>query len=132
MHRGRCMEDSMNLKHKYAALAALMVLVSGTAAAQRSARDDRADDFAQSVSYATYLKGKDLRASEIVGAKVRNAAGHSLGEIEELVIPTKNEDEMLVIVSVGGLADIGDKLVALPYKDLRVSADGDTFYFNRT
>jgi sporulation protein YlmC with PRC-barrel domain len=126
------MEDSMNLKHKYAALAALMVLVSGTAAAQRPARDDRADDFAQSVSYATYLKGKDLRASEIVGAKVRNAEGDTLGEIEELVIPTKNEDDMLVIVSVGGVADIGDKLVALPYKDLRVSADGDTFYFNRT
>jgi sporulation protein YlmC with PRC-barrel domain len=126
------MEDSMNLKHSYAAVAALMVLISGTAGAQRSARDDRADDFAQSVSYATYLKGKDLRASEIVGAKVRNADGDTLGEIEELVIPTKDEDDMLVIVSVGGVADIGDKLVALPYKDLRVSPDGDTFYFNRT
>jgi sporulation protein YlmC with PRC-barrel domain len=122
----------MNLKHTYAALAAVTVLASGAASAQRPSRDDRADDFAQSVSYATYLKGKDLRASELVGAKVRNAEGDSLGEIEELVIPTRDEDDMLVIVSVGGVLDVGDKLVALPYKDLRVSPDGDTFYFNRT
>ena len=39
---------------------------------------------------------------------------------------------MLVIVSVGGVLDVGDKLVALPYDDLRVSLDGDTFYFDRT
>jgi sporulation protein YlmC with PRC-barrel domain len=128
------MEDSMNLiKYQYAAVAALMILGTGTAGAQRAARDDdRADDFAQSVSYATYLKGKDLRASELVGARVRNAEGDSLGEIEELVIPTGDQDDMLVIVSVGGVADIGDKLVALPYKELRVSPDGDTFYYNRT
>ena len=122
----------MNLKHTYAAVAALMILATGTAGAQRPSRDDRADDFAQSVSYATYLKGKDLRASEIVGAKVRNAEGDTLGEIEELVIPTRDQNDMLVIVSVGGVLDVGDKLVALPYKDLRVSPDGDTFYFNRT
>jgi hypothetical protein len=28
--------------------------------------------------------------------------------------------------------DVGDKLVALPYRDLRVSPDGDTFYIDRT
>src|SRR5262245_39844791 len=100
------MEDSMSLKYKYAALAALMVLGFSTASAQRPARADRADDFAQSVSYATYLKGKDLRASEIVGARVRNPAGDSLGEIKELVIPTANQNDMLVIVSVGGLANV--------------------------
>jgi sporulation protein YlmC with PRC-barrel domain len=84
------------------------------------------------VSYADYLKGKDLRASELVGARVRNADGDSLGEIKELVIPSRAQGDMLVIVSVGGVLDVGDKLVALPYDDLRVSADGDTFYYDRT
>ena len=119
----------MKPEYKYAALAAAMVLAFGTAEAQRT---DRAGDFSQSVSYATYLKGADLRASEIVGARVRNAAGENLGEIEELVIPSGDEDEMLVIVSVGGVLDVGDKLVALPYRELRISPDGDTFYFDRT
>jgi sporulation protein YlmC with PRC-barrel domain len=48
------------------------------------------------------------------------------------VIPSGDQDDMLVILSVGGLLDVGDKLVALPYDDLRVSPDGDTFYFDRT
>ena len=78
------------------------------------------------------MKGKDLRASELVGARVRNPAGDNLGEIEEIVIPSGDQDDMLVIVSVGGVLDVGDKLVALPYDDLRVSLDGDTFYFDRT
>jgi sporulation protein YlmC with PRC-barrel domain len=118
----------MKPEHQYAALAAATMLVFGTAEAQQ----DRTDAFSQSVSYATYLEGANLRASEIVGARVRNAAGDNLGEIEELVIPTGDEDDMLVIVSVGGVLDVGDKLVALPYKELRVSPDGDTFYFDRT
>ncbi len=122
----------MSYQHKYAALAAAMALAWGTANAQSTTSTERADEFSRSVSYADYLKGKDLRASELVGARVRNAEGESLGEIEELVIPSRDQDDMLVVVSVGGLADIGDKLVALPYEDLRVSADGDTFYVDRT
>ena len=50
------------------------------------------------------MKGKDLRASELVGARVRNAAGDNLGEIEEIVIPSRDQDDMLVIVSVGGVS----------------------------
>jgi sporulation protein YlmC with PRC-barrel domain len=128
------MHGDSNMKHhyKYAALAASMALAWGTANAQNPARTDRAADFAQSLSHEDYLKGEDLRASKLVGARVRNAEGDNLGEIEEIVIPSGDQDDMLVIVSVGGLLDVGDKLVALPYDDLRVSPDGDTFYFDRT
>ena len=122
----------MKHEYKYAALAAAMMLAWGTASAQTTTQTERADDFSRSLSYEDYLKGKDLRASELVGARVRNPAGDNLGEIEEIVIPSGDQDDMLVIVSVGGVLDVGDKLVALPYDDLRVSLDGDTFYFDRT
>jgi sporulation protein YlmC with PRC-barrel domain len=122
----------MKAKYRYAALAAAMALTWGTAHAQSTAPTERTDEYSRSVSYADYLKGKDLRASELVGARVRNADGDSLGEIKELVIPSRAQGDMLVIVSVGGVLDVGDKLVALPYDDLRVSADGDTFYYDRT
>jgi sporulation protein YlmC with PRC-barrel domain len=121
----------MKLELKYTALAAALALSCGTVSAQ-SSRTERAEEYAQSLSYADYVKGRDLRASQIVGSRVRNAAGDNLGEIEELVIPTRDQDDMLVVVSVGGVLDVGDKLVALPYDDLRVSPDGDTFYFDRT
>jgi sporulation protein YlmC with PRC-barrel domain len=122
----------MKQQHKYAALAAAMMLAWGTASAQSSTATERTNDFSRSLSYEDYLKGEDLRASELVGARVRNADGDSLGEIKELVIPSRAQGDMLVIVSVGGVLDVGDKLVALPYDDLRVSADGDTFYYDRT
>jgi sporulation protein YlmC with PRC-barrel domain len=122
----------MKHDYKYAALAAAMMLTWGTASAQDATLTARSDDFSRSLSYEDYLKGTDLRASELVGARVRNPAGDNLGEIEEIVIPSRDQDDMLVIVSVGGVLDVGDKLVALPYDDLRVSIDGDTFYFDRT
>jgi hypothetical protein len=122
----------MKHQYKYAALAAAMMVAWGTAGAQSSARTERGNDFSQSLTYQDYLKDQDLRASKLVGARVRNAVGDNLGEIEEIVIPTRDRDDMLVIVSVGGVLDVGDKLVALPYDDLRVSPDGDTFYFDRT
>jgi sporulation protein YlmC with PRC-barrel domain len=103
-----------------------------SAASAQSVRTERADGFSQSLTHEEYLKGANLRASEIVGTRVRNAQGEALGEIEELVIPSRDRDEILVVVSVGGLLDVGDKLVALPYRDLRVSADGDTLYLDRT
>ena len=122
----------MKYEHQFAVFAAAVMLACGAAHAQNSARTERTNDFSQSLTYQSYLKGGQLRASKLVGARVRNAAGDTLGEIEEIVIPTRGQDDMLVIVSVGGVLDVGDKLVALPYDDLRVSADGDTFYFDRT
>lgn len=115
----------MELKTKYAALAVAMAFVAGTAAAQHT------DEFTRSVSHEEYRKGAGLRVSDLVGANVENAEGDTLGEIEEVLISGGPED-IRVIVSVGGVLDVGDKLVALPYKELRVSPDGDTFYIDRS
>lgn len=117
--------------HKYAAYAAALILAAGTAGAQIPTKTERAQEFSRSVSYQDYIKGKNLRATELVGERVHNATGDTLGEIKELVIPS-NRDRMLVILSVGGLGDLRDKLVAMPYDDLRVSEDGHNFFFDRT
>src|SRR6187402_130204 len=117
--------------HKYANYAAALILAASTAGAQVPTKTERAEEFSRSVSYHDYLKGKDVRATELVGERVHSATGETLGEIKELVIPP-NRERMLVILSVGGLGDLRDKLVAVPYDDLRVSADGDHFFFDRT
>jgi sporulation protein YlmC with PRC-barrel domain len=106
-------------------------VAASTAGAQVPTRTERAEEFSRSVSYQEYIKGKNLRATELVGERVHNAAGETLGEIKELVIPA-NRDRMLVILSVGGLGDIRDKLVALPYDDLRVTPDAGHFFYDRT
>jgi sporulation protein YlmC with PRC-barrel domain len=121
----------MKREYTYTALAAALTLACSAVGAQ-GVRTERGEGFSRSLTHEEYLKGADLRASQIVGARVRSAQGETLGEIEELVIPSRDQDDMLVVLSVGGLLDVGDKLVALPYDDLRVSVDGDTFYFDRT
>src|SRR5262245_39873241 len=121
----------MRPNHKYAAYAAALILAASTAGAQVPTRTERAEEFKSSVTYHDYLKGKDVRSSDLVGERVHNATGETLGEIKELVIPA-NRDRMLVILSVGGLGELRDKLVAVPYDDLRVTPDGDHFFFDRT
>ena len=119
-------------------LAGCAALLAVTAQAQNPARTDAGDadarepvseEYRQSLTYRDYLKGNDLRASELIGAQVRNPEGENLGEIKELVMASGKD---AVVISVGGVLNVGDKLVAVPYEELRVSPDGDAFYVNRT
>jgi sporulation protein YlmC with PRC-barrel domain len=114
------------------ALAASITALSATAYAQDAPRTDASDEYARALPYEAYLKGQDLRTSKLVGKPVKNAMGEDLGEIEELLIVSNDPRDNMVIVSVGGFLGIGDKLVALPYRELRVSADGDEFYIDRS
>jgi sporulation protein YlmC with PRC-barrel domain len=126
-------EDTMQ-HYRHSLVAGCAALLAVTAHAQNPARDNDAGEsvsaeYRQSLPYQEYLKGHNLRASELIGAQVRNPENENLGEIEELVIASGRD---MVVLSVGGVLHVGDKLVAVPYEDLRVSADGDTFYVNRT
>jgi sporulation protein YlmC with PRC-barrel domain len=126
-------EDTMQ-HYRHSLVAGCAALLAVTAQAQNPARDNDAGEsvsaeYRQSLPYQEYLKGHNLRASELIGAQVRNPENENLGEIEELVIASGRD---MVVLSVGGVLHVGDKLVAVPYEDLRVSADGDTFYVNRT
>ena len=55
------------------------------------------------------------RSSDIVGMKVRNAAGQDLGKVEDLVIDTSTGRVRYAAVSFGGFLGVGDKLFAVPF-----------------
>jgi len=124
----------MKYQGKLTVLAGCLTLLLGTANAQNPARDANdptaSEEYSASLRYRDYLQGADLRAGEIVGAPVRNMEGEDLGEIEELVIGAN--EQMLVMLSIGGFLGVGEKRIAVPYDELRVSPDGDTFYVNRS
>jgi sporulation protein YlmC with PRC-barrel domain len=123
----------MKHKDRYTALiAAALVAHSGAALAQNPQRENTGNEYSRSLSYDDYLEGADLRASRLVGKTVRNAEGENLGEIDELLITTDDEDDMQLILSVGGFLGIGDKLVAVPYDELRVAPSGDQLFIDRT
>lgn len=64
-------------------------------------------------------------ASDIIGTRVRSADGRDIGEIEDLVL-SADDRVVTAVVSVGGLLDIADRLVAVPYADLRRWRDDAT------
>jgi ribosomal 30S subunit maturation factor RimM len=61
-----------------------------------------------------------FRASDLMGANVTNALGDSIGDIEDLII-TAADTVPTAVISVGGFLGIGDRSVAVPYTNLKIS-----------
>jgi len=62
-------------------------------------------------------------ASAVIGADVRDATGRDVAAVDDLVIGPDRRIEQIVL-SVGGLLGLGDKLVALPASEFRDDRDG--------
>ena len=62
-------------------------------------------------------------ANETIGETVRNMRGEDLGSVEDLIV-TGDDRVVVAILSVGGFLGIGDKLVAVSFDKLNISADG--------
>jgi sporulation protein YlmC with PRC-barrel domain len=63
------------------------------------------------------------RASEIIGLKVKNAAGKDLGTINDIVLDAAQSNIRYYAVSYGGWLGLGDKLFAVPPKSFEWRQD---------
>jgi len=70
------------------------------------------------------------RTSKIIGTKVPNVKGDSLGNIKELVIDPDGGHVVYAVVSFGGLFGLGDKLFALPWNALHWNRDKSNYVLN--
>jgi ribosomal 30S subunit maturation factor RimM len=77
--------------------------------------------------------GLTLRARDLIGAEVKNAADETIGEVNDLII-TAADNVPQVILSVGGFLGAGEKLVAVPYDalDIRYIDDKQQVMYNAT
>ena len=69
---------------------------------------------------------KEVYASTLIGASVKNPQGENLGKIDELVIDLQQAQVKTAVVSMGGLLGIGSKYVAVPWSEVKSSDDGKT------
>jgi sporulation protein YlmC with PRC-barrel domain len=60
------------------------------------------------------LLGPVSKASEVLGKDVKNTQGEKLGKVEDLLVDVETGRIVEVILSVGGVLGVGDKLVAVP------------------
>jgi len=74
-----------------------------------------------------------MRASKLIGATVKNKAGDSLGEISDLLVSAGAGGNIsTAVVAVGGVLGVGEKKIAVPYKNFSVAPDGKTVYLDMT
>jgi ribosomal 30S subunit maturation factor RimM len=67
----------------------------------------------------------EFRTSKLVGSKVYNNANENIGSIEDIILKSDGAmDE--VVLSVGGFLGMGDKYVAVPFSNLKVTRDGSS------
>ncbi len=58
------------------------------------------------------------RASKVIGSSVVNEAGDTVGKVDEIIVGPDGKAPF-VVLSVGGFLGIGDRLVALPYEQMK-------------
>ena len=68
-----------------------------------------------------------MLASVILGQTVINKQGEDVATVEDLVIDSTNNKIKQLILSYGGFLDIGDRLVAVPYRSIGFTNRGITY-----
>jgi hypothetical protein len=120
------------IKHSIAALSvtAVMSIASAMAAGTPSTTTDRsAADTTAGVAVAAPL-GK-AEAGKLIGQSVETPSGDRIGEVEAVNIGTDGKVTN-VIVGVGGFLGVGERDVALSWKDLQITDNGAKVVTNLT
>lgn len=66
----------------------------------------------------------------LTGHKVQNTAGEDLGKIDDLVLDDQTGRVLYAILAYGGLLGLGERLIAIPWKRLRLKGDQKIFLLN--
>lgn len=74
------------------------------------------------LAVATLKLENGARVSKIIGQDVQNDQNQRVGKVDDLIV-TSNDKITMAIVSVGGFLGMGDKLVAVPWQQLKAEGD---------
>jgi sporulation protein YlmC with PRC-barrel domain len=68
-----------------------------------------------------------ISATAVIGDKVVNRTGESLGKIEELMLDLEKGRVAYAVLSFGGVMGLGEKLFAIPFEALKLDATREHF-----
>lgn len=71
-----------------------------------------------------------MSATTLMGDKVVNMQGESLGTVEEIMLHVESGRVAYVVMSFGGFLGIGDKLFAIPWDAFSLDEDKKQFVIN--
>ena len=94
--------------------AALLAVIGGTALAQTAVAPAASN-------YVTTQSSSQSLASGLVNKNVYDAKEEKIGEINDLVLDRSNGMVSAAVIGVGGFLGIGEKNVAVPFQNIKVS-----------
>jgi len=102
-------------------MCALLVPVLGWTAMARTERQEPKTPPTSKTAVKEAVKEMPFchKASEVIGSKVKNAAGEDLGKVEDLVLDPNDGTIEYAVLSSGGFLGIGDKLFTVPFSLLK-------------
>lgn len=68
---------------------------------------------------------RDMRATEVIGATVRDQQGQDIGDVQDLIVDAGNQRVDYAILAFGGMLGFGEKLFAYPMDRFQATASGD-------
>jgi len=66
----------------------------------------------------------EWRTSKLVGSKVKNKAGDTIGDINEIIL-TNDGSAAAAVIGVGGFLGMGEHQVAVQFKSLKIDRDSN-------
>ena len=75
-----------------------------------------------------HLQNKTVRVSKLVGMEVQSRSGDNLGEVHDVARNAAPGQNMQLIVALGGIVGDDQKLIAIPFDGIQISADGDELH----
>lgn len=92
-----------------------------------AATDRRIDANAKLDTNASGAMEKITKGSDLMGTKVKNSKGETLGSISDIALDLSSGKINYVVLSSGGILGFRDRLYALPVNALRHSTEEKTF-----
>lgn len=71
-----------------------------------------------------------IRGKKVIGTTVKNPAGETLGEVEDIVLDKQSNNIMFAVLSFGGFLGIGEKYHPIPWSALTYDKGQDAYIIN--
>jgi sporulation protein YlmC with PRC-barrel domain len=119
------------MKKVYVAIAAFLVATPLVAGAQATRQSDRPAsdrdatmkrDTARDTRPSFRPEGNVVESKDIIGARIKNAEGKDVGEIDNVLIDPQSGRISHVVVGLGGLMGVGEKKVVVPWSDVKMAS----------
>lgn len=78
-----------------------------------------------------FMGGREnlVESSTLMGSPVKSSDGKDLGKIKQFLINPEEGEISYAVVSVGGTLGFGEKLIAIPWGDLKMGRDKEEVVF---